>query len=421
VVLGEMLLGWLLGRRGALDRVDQVLGMLAALAIAAAISATVGTLSMLWGGIVAAPDVATFWRTWWLGDLAGALVVVAAALAWRQAPAAAWRRLRTPEGALMVAAVAALGAIAVSIDEPVTYVVFPALIWAALRFGPSGAALAIVVASVLAIGLIAAEVGPFFKQPIDHRTLGTQLYIAVTALTTLILSAVVCERERSAAALTEAKLREGERAVEERQRIARELHDSVSQSLFSTLLHTRLAQRALRDSGTAPSDPPVRALNTIADLTRGAQGEMRALISELGREPLAGGLVPALSRHVAKVAEQHNVDVRFVAPESLIALPPLTVAHLFGIGREALANSLKHSGTTTAWVRVQALSGRVLLEVGDDGCGFDPEADHPGHFGLASMRTRVAEIDGRLTISSAAGSGTVVRAETGFEGSAIDD
>ena len=184
-----------------------------------------------------------------------------------------------------------------------------------MRFGPPGAALAIVVASVLAIGLIAAEVGPFFKQPIDHRTLGTQLYIAVTALTTLILSAVVCERERSAAALTEAKLREGERAIEERQRIARELHDSVSQSLFSTLLHTRLAQRALRDAGTASSDPPLRALNTIADLTRGAQSEMRALISELGREPLAGGLVPALSRHVAKVAEQHGVDVRFVAPE----------------------------------------------------------------------------------------------------------
>jgi signal transduction histidine kinase len=395
--------------------------MFSALAAAAAISATVGTGSMLAGGVVVVSDAPTFWRTWWLGDLAGALVVVAAALAWSQAPAAAWRRLRTPEGALMVAAVAALGVIAVSIDEPVTYVVFPALIWAALRFGPSGAALAIVVASVLAIGLIAAKVGPFFKQPIDHRTLGTQLYIAVTALTTLILSAVVCERERSAAALTEAKLREGERAIEERQRIARELHDSVSQSLFSTLLHTRLAQRALRDSGTAASDPPVRALNTIADLTRGAQGEMRALISELGREPLAGGLVPALSRHVAKVAEQHGVDVRFVAPESLIALPPLAEAHLFGIGREALANSLKHSGTTTAWVRVQALSGRVLLEVGDDGCGFDPEADHPGHFGLASMRTRAAEIDGRLTISSAAGSGTVVRAETGFEGPAIDD
>jgi signal transduction histidine kinase len=139
---------------------------------------------------------------------------------------------------------------------------------------------------------------------------------------------------------------------------------------------------------------------------------MRALISELGREPLAGGLVPALSRHVAKVAEQTGLDIRFVAPEGVISLPPRTEAHLFGIGREALANSLKHSGAATAWVRVEPSSGRVLIEVGDDGCGFDPEAEHVDHFGLASMRTRAAEIGGRLTISSATGRGTVVRAET---------
>jgi signal transduction histidine kinase len=412
IVLGAVLLARLIGRRAALDRVDQVVGMLAALAIAAAISATAGTVSMLSGGIVDAGDVPTFWRTWWLGDLAGALVVVAAALAWSRTPMAAWRRLRTPEGALMVAAVGLLSVLAVSIEEPITYVVFPALIWSAFRFGPPGATLAITIASGLAIGITAAEVGPFFKQPIDHRTLSTQLFIAVTALTTLILSAVVCERERSAAGLTEAKLREGERAVEERQRIARDLHDSVSQALFSTLLHTRLAQRALRDSGTAPAAPPARALSTIADLTRGAQSEMRALISELGRDPLAGGLVPALARHVARVAEQDGVDVRLAAPDDPVALPPRTEAHLFGIGREALANSVKHSEATTAWVRVQALPGRVLLEVGDDGRGFDPEAHHAGHFGLESMRSRAAEIGGRLTISSAPGKGTVVRVET---------
>jgi signal transduction histidine kinase len=416
IVLGAALLARLIGRRAALDRVDQVVGTLVALAVAAAISASAGAVSMLSGGIVDAADVSTFWRTWWLGDLAGALVVVSVALAWSQAPAAAWRRLRTLEGALMVSMVGLLGVLAVTIEEPVTYVVFPALIWSAFRFGPPGAALAITIASALAIGITAAELGPFFKQPIDHRTLSTQLYIAVIALTTLILSAVVCERERSAAALTEAKLREGERAVDERRRIARDLHDSVSQALFSTLLHTRLAQRALRASGTAPSAPPAQALSTIADLTRSAQSEMRALISELGQDPLAGGLVPALARHIEKVAERDRVDVRLAAPDDPLALPPRTEAHLFGIGREALANSIKHAEASTAWVRVQALPGRLLLEVGDDGSGFDPEADHPGHFGLESMRARAAEIGGRLTISSAPGKGTVVRVETAAGG-----
>jgi signal transduction histidine kinase len=267
------------------------------------------------------------------------------------------------------------------------------------------------IASVLAIGITAAEVGPFFKQTIDHRTLATQLYIAVTALTTLILSAVVCERERSAAALTEAKLREGERTIDERRRIARDLHDSVSQALFSTLLHTRVAQRALRASSAEPASQPARALNTIADLTREAQSEMRALISELGRDPLAGGLGPALARHVAKVADQDGVDIRLEVPDDRLALPPRTQAHLFGIGREAIANSVKHAEATTAWVRLEAPSGRVVLEIGDDGSGFDPGADHPEHFGLESMRTRAAEIDARLTISSAPGAGTVVRVE----------
>ena len=159
IVLGAVLLTRLAGRRAALDRVDQVLGMLIALAVAAAISACVGTASMAAGGIVAGSDVLTFWRTWWLGDLSGALVVVAVALAWSQEPVAAWRRLRTPAGGLMVAAVIVLGVLAVAIEEPVTYLVFPALIWAAFRFGPPGAALAIAMASLLAIGITAAEAG----------------------------------------------------------------------------------------------------------------------------------------------------------------------------------------------------------------------------------------------------------------------
>ena len=311
----------------------------------------------------------------------------------------------------MVATVVASGVIAVSIEEPVTYVVFPALIWAAYRFGPPGATLAIAIVAGLTIGITAAEVGPFFQQTIDHRTLGTQIFIDVTAITTLLLAAVVCERERSAAALAEARRREGERAVEERQRIARDLHDSVSQALFSTLLHTRLAQRALRASGMATSEPPARALSTIADLTRGAQTEMRSLISELGKDPLAGGLVPALAQHVATLSEREDVNLVLVTPESRPALSPRAEAHLFGIAREALANSVKHAQATTSWVQVEASNGRVALEVGDDGRGFDPDVDHPGHFGLESMRSRAAEIGAGLTISSAPGRGTVVRAE----------
>ena len=318
IVIGAVLLTRLIGRRAGLERVDQVVGMLAALAVAAAISASVGTVSMLAGGVVEASDAPTFWRTW---------------LARRSRGRPRGRLHRTgvePGAGRGVAPAAHAGGRA-----------------DARRGRPAQRARVLHRGTDHLHGVPGADLvgvplrrtgrdaghhdrqragdrdhgqprsGPFFQQPIDHRTLGTQLYIAVTAITTLILSAVICERERSATALTEAKLREGERAIEERQRIARDLHDSVSQALFSTLLHTRLAQRALGESGTSRSVTPARALRTIAELTRGAQTEMRALISELGREPLAGGLVPALARHVAKVVEQDGVDVRFEAPDDV--------------------------------------------------------------------------------------------------------
>ena len=138
---------------------------------------------------------------------------------------------------------------------------------------------------------------------------------------------------------------------------------------------------------------------------------MRALISELGRDPLPGGLVPALSRHVAEIAEQESVRVTLTAPMELPALTPDREAHLFSISREALANAVKHSGSPTAYVRIMALSGHVVVEIGDDGRGFDPDGKHPGHFGLRSMHSRAAEIGGQLSITSAPGQGTVVRAE----------
>ena len=156
-----------------------------------------------------------------------------------------------------------------------TYVVFPALIWAASRFGTPGATLSIAIATGVAIGITANDVGPFFKQPIDHRTLSTQVYIVVTAMTTLFLAAVVSERERAARQLAEAKRREGEQAAQERHRIARDLHDSVSQALFSTLLHTRTAEKALAQDGAHHDGRLAEDLGAIGELTLAAQTEIR--------------------------------------------------------------------------------------------------------------------------------------------------
>ena len=169
--------------------------MVTAIAAGAAVSATVGTLSLRLGSVIAtgaAPDV---WRTWWLGDFAGALVVLPVALAWYRPLPTRWPLGRAIEGALMVVAVAAASEVAFHSREPVAYLVFPTLTWAALRFGERGATLAITIAVGSAVWNTTHEEGPFAFRSLTHSVLATQLYLAVAALSTLFLVAVVTERK----------------------------------------------------------------------------------------------------------------------------------------------------------------------------------------------------------------------------------
>jgi signal transduction histidine kinase len=137
---------------------------------------------------------------------------------------------------------------------------------------------------------------------------------------------------------------------------------------------------------------------------------MRGLIFDLRHDPVDDGLVAALARHASglQASEGLTIDVR--GPAAPLALSPQIETQLFAIGREALANVMKHASASEVHVRVETREGQVVVEVRDNGRGFDPAAGHPGHFGLESMRSRASEIGGRLTISSAPGLGTVVRA-----------
>ena len=409
IIVGALLVRRFIGPSAAMDRVEQVGGMLLALGVATAISATAGTVSMIAGGVVDESDAVEFWRTWWLGDTSGGLVVLPLMLAWAHDPVGAWRRVRTWEGAAMIAGVTAISLVAFATEEPIRYTVFPALIWAAFRFGPPGATLAIAITAFVGIGESANDVGAFAEQPIDHRTLSMQLYIWVAALTTLFVSGMVCERERSARELAEARRTEGELAVAERRRIARDLHDSVSQALFSTVLHTRTAQKALAQQGASPSGRIAQSLSTIADLTRTVQAEIRSLIFELRRDPVHDGLVAALARHASELDPPDGLTIDVRGPASRLGVSPQVETQLFAISREALANVVRHAEATTARVRVEARQDQVVVEIRDNGRGFNPNGGHPGHFGLESMRSRATEIGGRLTIASAPGSGTVVR------------
>jgi signal transduction histidine kinase len=164
----------------------------------------------------------------------------------------------------------------------------------------------------------------------------------------------------------------------------------------------------LLQGGGSPSGRVGRSLGTIAALTKGVQSEIRSLSFELRRDPVHDGLVAALARHASAAGAAAGLTIDVQGPGPRLALSDLVETQLLAIGREALANVQKHAGATAAHVRVEAQHGQVVLEVRDNGRGFDPAAGHPGHFGLESMRSRAAEIGGRITIESVPGSGSLV-------------
>jgi len=202
---------------------------------------------------------------------------------------------------------------------------------------------------------------------------------------------------------------EGKAALEERHRLARELHDSVSQALFSMSLTARAVQLAAQQSGTDPDGPVARGVAQLLELTQGALAEMRALIFQLRPEALhEEGLTAAVRKHAAALAAREGLDVRVYAEEDRLPLDEVAEEELFRVVQEAVNNSVKHAHPHHVDIRLAGVAsdpGTLVVEVDDDGVGFEPSAPHPGHLGLDTMRERTERLGGRLVVeSSAAGS-----------------
>ena len=127
-------------------------------------------------------------------------------------------------------------------------------------------------------------------------------------------------------------------------------------------------------------------------MTRGALAEMRALIFELRPGTLAEeGLVAALSKQASALSAREGLAIEVDGPDERLPIGAEVEEQLYRIGQEALTNVVKHARASSATVRVAATDDTVSLEVSDDGRGFDPAAVGPDHFGLRSMRGRVAD------------------------------
>jgi signal transduction histidine kinase len=217
-----------------------------------------------------------------------------------------------------------------------------------------------------------------------------------------------------AVAIENARLYEQARslaALQERQRLARELHDSVSQSLYGIGLGTHTVLELLERNGAEKITAELRpALTYTLSLAKAALAEMRALIFELRPESLeVEGLIPALARLGEVLQARREVTVEMVL-EREPTLPVAAKEALYRIAQEALNNVAKHAQASVVTIRLTGGEDGTALEIGDDGIGFDPQGQFPGHLGLQSMRERVEGAGGSLAVTSAPGRGTTIRA-----------
>lgn len=204
-LLGAFLLRRLAGFSNSLERLQDVTGIviLAAL-LSTIVSATIGVSSLWLGGVISLSSYSSTWIAWWLGDMLSDLVIAPLLLVWGARP-----QIRMQPGRVAEAGVLALSLVIISLavfDDPVNidlrnastaYMVFPILIWAALRFGPPGAVTATFAVSVLAIRGALEGSGPFTRGTLAESLLFLQIFTGVVAVTSLFLGAVVAERERA--------------------------------------------------------------------------------------------------------------------------------------------------------------------------------------------------------------------------------
>ena len=294
------------------------------------------------------------------------------------------------------------------------YTPIPLLIWAALRFGLGGISVSMLIMTFQAIWGTMRGHGPFLTQTPAENATALQLFLLVTA-TPLMLLAVVIEEERR----TERALRQsyeqnqdlGGRLInaqeDERARIARDLHDDLSQQLAGVAIIVNGLKRQVATTGVAPEVEQTFA--TLQERTAAAATTVRNLSHELHPGVLQYlGLTATLRSHCADIERLHQVTVTFNPGDGLDSLDSDVALCLFRVAQEALTNVVRHARARKTCVSLTTTAESVELNVVDDGVGFVAGERTRSGLGLRSIHERVRFMRGSVSVDSRPGEGTKV-------------
>ena len=458
-LLGTYLLIRFTGFKGSLDRISHVIGLVVlAAGVSTMVSATIGVASGYLGGVIARETLGKAWLTWWLGDAMGDLILAPVLFTWASLPRINMPYRRLAEAVALLGAVIGISLVGFGAPSPIRafanvepYMIFPFLVYAALRFGQHGTVTATFAVACVAILTTARGQGPFVAASVNDSLLSLQAFMSIVAVTMLVLGANITERRlveselrstqedlekrvvRRTSQLSDAVLaledevgerKQAEKSLqdlsarllkvqdEERQRLSRELHDSTAQNLAALSMNLSVVMKH-RESMDASARTALEESVTLAGLS---SSEIRS-ISYLLHPPQLEviGLTAALRWLAEGFAKRSGISVDLDLPPEGERLAIEVEKALYRIVQECLTNVHRHSGSARARIRLARNHHRVLLEVQDEGRGIRKEilsrtgVEFLG-VGILGMRERVRQLGGILVIDSGAG-GAAVRVE----------
>ncbi|HUN60915.1 MAG TPA: sensor histidine kinase [Candidatus Sulfotelmatobacter sp.] len=386
--------------------------------------------------VIAAPFVAAtfgatlihgvYWRSWriiFLSEALAFLTLPPAILGWADAirTRRAKGRKYFREIAILLAGVFAFGYVMVvmsgrSITPALFYALVPFLIWSALRFGQFGVSTAILVVACLSIWGAIQGRGPFMGATRLDSVISLQVFLFCAATPFMVLAALAEQHKHAEKNLEQLSGRLIKAQEEERTRIARELHDDLSQTMARLLIRLNRCQTAMEDASPQCRDE----LAGITEITSAVSASLRDLSHLLHPATLTTlGLVTSIRGFCREFSERHNLVVKFTCRD----IPSDTAEDvnlcLFRVVQESLRNVLKHSGAPEAHVDLSGTSSGIELVIEDAGTGFDVKSNQVSTaLGLISMKERVRLVGGHIAVESEPWHGTRIRVEIPLAGMA---
>lgn len=431
-VLEVVLAVWALRRLEVADGlgdIRHVLRLLVVVALAPLASTAIGPPALALAGDLTVDELSWAMAVWWLGDAMGFLIVVPFLGTWTAPPppgsprAGGWE-LTAMTAATLVTATLAFGPLSEWIDarlgrSPLEFMVFPTLLWAAIRGGPRAASLMLAVIAVVAVVRTTAGHGPFAAVPMPHNLVLLELFLASTVIATLLLAASVCACKKLIDDLDAARAGAECGRAETARLMATLRHDLAHPLQAATLFLAAMRSQPLPDHARPLLDRTVASLRAMEEMLMG----MKEVTSvEAGEEvhvqdvPLSQ-IMDLLAEEAEVLATARGLAFRYVRCSATVRTDPVLLARMV---RNLLANAVRYTGSGRVLLGCRRLDGRMRIEVRDTGPGIPPaettrifEAFRRGAstgdgvgLGLAIVRRLAEHLGHDVGVSSREGRGT---------------